>query len=443
MVPSYADVLVKCDRRIGARHALIVLGIGAKDSASTSGREGPATTRSRATRPSASRACASTRRGRRAPRRPIVASLGSSEVDAKAVDGADRRRDRPRAATSSSASRADVRRTGTPVGRRARRRGGQGVPLRLRPVRERRVDAVRDRQPRPLGARPPVVHGRGRRTPRSSGRFPGGAGCSPASAWIAGARRRRHDRQPAREGGVRARALPAGRRATGASTARACPTSGWRARRATRGLAPIASRQFGGGLDVEPRPLAAAGRRGLRQALPQLPGRSRRSRAACWSARRPSSSRRTSARSSAPGRCARAASTPWRSVDARHDGSRSPRTTRYWHVSQLGLDNVWRSGRARGAAPGADRAAVPAGTGTGARASAGATRAGARTRRSACALSVKRGRAVYDLTQINALDYPAYSRIDVRDRSHASRPAAWRRMAVRRGRQPDEPRTTC
>ena len=114
VVPRYADALLKATRRVGTRHTLNVLAIAARDSASVqndktgsdavSGRETIGLSGVRVDSAWSARTSSS-----------IVASLSVSDVSAKALDGAvidalDNGRD------VEFRWRMDVRRTGTPVG---------------------------------------------------------------------------------------------------------------------------------------------------------------------------------------------------------------------------------------------------------------------------------------------------------------------------------------
>ena len=191
-----------------------------------------------------------------------------------------------------------------------------------------------------------------------------------------------HHRQPAREGRVRARALPAAWSATGASTARASRTSGWPARRGTSASSPIVSRQFGGGFDVAPSPWLRLAVEGFGKRYrnypvdPAVPSRVLVSSSAEFDS--PYVGPLVSAgRVRASGIDTSAQLTP---------GSRFQVAANYshWRVRQLGLDGVWRSADHEVSHQATRRDAVPAGPEAGARASAGGTRAGARTRRSAC-----------------------------------------------------------
>ena len=113
-VPTYADALLKIDHRAGERHAFTFLGLGAKDNVSivdertgaeeTSGEEVVALAGLRFDSAWSARTSST-----------VAASIGSSEVDVTAMDGTvvdaiDKGHDQELRV------RADVRRTGTPVG---------------------------------------------------------------------------------------------------------------------------------------------------------------------------------------------------------------------------------------------------------------------------------------------------------------------------------------
>ncbi len=188
------------------------------------------------------------------------------------------------------------------------------------------------------------------------------------------------------------------------------------------GLAPIASRQFGGGVDVEPRRWLRLGVEAFNKRYhnypldPVEPSRVLVSASADFES--PFVGPLISAgRLRASGIDAVAVVTP---------GSRFQLSTNYshWRVQQLGLDHVWRSAEheVRNQAR-IELVARPApGWSTGFR---WRYASGRPYTPYSVPLSIKRGRAVYDLTQINARDYPPYSRIDARlDRTFSGRRAS-------------------
>jgi len=184
-------------------------------------------------------------------------------------------------------------------------------------------------------------------------------------------------------------------------------------------LSPIVSRQIGGGIDLEPRPWLRLAVEGFSKRYrnypvdPAIPSRVLVSAAAEFDS--PYVGPLVGAgRVRASGIDTLVQVTP---VPALHVAANYS----HWKVSQSGLDRVWRS--AEHELRHQARVEVlyrPVGPWS----------AGLRWRHASgrpftpfsVPLSVKRGRAVYDLTRINALDYPYYRRLDVRvDRSIRTR----------------------
>jgi hypothetical protein len=415
VVPKYADALMKATRRIGTRHSLNVLAIGAMDSASiendktgtdtvdgheTVGLFGVRVDTAWSPRTSSS----------------IVASLGSSEIKAKAVDGPDidaidRGRD------VEFRWRADVRRAGTPIGNvllgAAVKAYHYDYELFVHDVWtpyetfNRNLSANDRRSFTDVSAYAEAeraLPGRGRlltgfRVDRWS-----------AAGVTTGSPRVKAEFVPVRVlrlvgyWGVYRQGVPYIWMASAPGNI---------------SLAPIASRQFGGGINLEPWPWLRLGVEGFDKRYrnypldPVEPSRVLVSSSADFES--PYVGPLISAgRVRASGIDAVAQVTP---------GSRFQFATNYshWRVRQLGLDNVWRSAehevKHQARIEVLWRPARNWSTGFRWRYASGRPYTPF-----SVALSVKRGRAVYDLARINALEYPAYSRIDGRiDRTLSTR----------------------
>ena len=177
------------------------------------------------------------------------------------------------------------------------------------------------------------------------------------------------------------------------------------------GLAPIVSRQFGGGVDVAPTNWLRLGVEAFDKRYdnypvdPAIPSRVLVSSSADFDSP-------FVGPLSGEGRVHAAGIDAVAAVAA---GARLHITANYsyWHVSQLGLDDVWRSAehelRHQGRVELMYRPAERWSTGFRWRYSSGRPWTPYDVK-----ASIKAGRGVYDLTQINALDYPDYRRLDAR-----------------------------
>jgi hypothetical protein len=188
------------------------------------------------------------------------------------------------------------------------------------------------------------------------------------------------------------------------------------------GLAPIVSRQYGGGVDVEPARWLRAGVEAFDKRYhnypvdPAVPSRVLVSSSADFD-------------SPYVGPLVSAGQVHARGIDSLAvltAGSRLQVTANYsyWRVSQMGLDDIWRSAehelRHQGRVELMYRPADQWSTGFRWRYASGRpyTPFDAKA-------SIKAGRGVYDLMQINTLDYPAYARLDARvDRTFVARRTA-------------------
>ncbi len=415
VIPSYADMLVKVDRRIGSRHGLIVLGIGTKDHASAHDEKaGNDEVRGDETVGLAGVRVDSAWSARTSS--ILVASIGTSEVDAKAVDnaivdGIDRGRD------VEFRARADVRRKDTPV-------GDVMVGAAVKAYHYDYDLYVNDLwTPYETVNRDITAHDR-----RSFTDVAGYAEVERAvpgrGRLLAGIRVDRWGAASVTAGSPRLKAefLPARfLRVVGywGLYRQGVPYIWMASAPVNRGLAPIASRQFGGGLDVEPRPWLRLAVEGFDKRYhnypvdPAIPSRVLVSSSAEFESPYvgPLVS---SGQVHASGVDTVAQFTPGSTFQMAANYS-------YWHVSQLGLDRVWRSAEHELR----HQARVELLYRPNTRWSAGMRwryASGHPYTPFSVAQSIKRGRAVYDLTQINAADYPAYTRIDVRmDRSFRTR----------------------
>ncbi|HOG27643.1 MAG TPA: TonB-dependent receptor [Vicinamibacterales bacterium] len=415
IVPAYADVLVKAEHRAGEKHRLTVLGLGSRDEASghdekagddeLSGSETTALAGVRFDSSWSARAFSS-----------VVASLSSIDVDARAVDGAVV--DAIDAGKETEVRiRADVRRKRTFVGDILV--GGA--------VKTYRYDYelfVNDLWT-PYNALNRDLSSRQRRS------FTDLAAYAEAERAIAGRGRLlagvRIDRWGAASltaGSPRVKAeIVAGRsvRLVGhwGIYRQGVPYIWMASAPDNIGLAPMASRQFGGGLDFEPRPwlrlaVEAFGKRYRNYPVdPAVPSRVLVSSAADFEP--PYVGPLVGAgRVRASGIDSLAQLSPLPGLEVATNYS-------YWKVSQSGLDRAWR--------PAEHELRHQARLEVRYRPD-GPWSAGFRLRHASgrpytpfsVPLSVKRGRAAYDLTQINALNYPYYRRLDVRvDRSVRTR----------------------
>jgi len=406
-VPAYADALLKVNRTLGDRHALTFIGIGSTDSVDIRDEKtgadeiygdelvGLAGVRFDSTwsaRTSSS----------------LVASIGTSEVDATAMDGLvvdaiDRGRD------VELRVRADVRRTKTPVGNllvgAAVKAYHYDYDLYVNdlwtPYEIKTRDLIaRDRRSfTDAAAYAEVEHALSAR-----GRLLMGIRLDhwSAASVTAGSPRVKAEFVPARYlrlvgyWGIYRQGVPYIWMASAPQNV---------------GLSPIVSKQFGGGFNVEPRRWLRLGVEGFDKRYdnypvdPVVPSRVLVSSAADFDS--PYVGPLVSGgRVHATGIDTVAQVTP---------GAPLQITANYssWRVSQLGLDGVWRSAehelRNQARVELMYRPARHWSTGFRWRYMSGRPYTPFDVK-----ASVKAGRAVYDLTAINALDYPTYQRFDAR-----------------------------
>ena len=406
-VPRYADALLKMDRRAGGRHGFTFLGLGSKDSvdvvdertgeSETTGDEwvGLAGVRlDSAWSPRTSSV--------------VAVSIGTSEVDVTAMDGAvvdaiDRGRD------VELRARADVRRTNTPL-------GDVFVGVAVKAYRydydlyvndlwtayetvKRDLEAHDRRSFTDAAAYAEIAHALPAR-----GRLLAGIRLDrwSAASVTAGSPRVKAEFVPARYlrlvgyWGIFRQGVPYIWMASAPENA---------------GLAPIVSQQFGGGLDIEPTRWLRLGAEAFDKRYDQYPVD-------------PAIPSRVLVSSSADfdspfvgplvseGKVHAAGID---SVAAVSVGSRLQVTANYsyWHVSQLGLDDAWRPAehelRHQGRVELMYRPAGRWSTGFRWRYASGRPYTPYDTK-----ASIKAGRGVYDLDEINTLNYPEYRRVDAR-----------------------------
>jgi hypothetical protein len=406
-VPKYADALLKIDHRAGDRHAFAFLGLGAKDDVSivddrtgaeeTSGEEVVALAGLRLDSAWSARTSST-----------IAASIGSSEVDVTAMDGTvvdaiDKGRD------EELRLRADVRRTGTPVGDvlvgAAMKAYRYDYDLYVNDLWTPYETVKRDLQARDIrsftdaAAYTEVAHGLPLR-----GRLLAGIRLDhwSAASTTAVSPRVKAELAPTRHlrlvgyWGVYRQGVPYIWQASAPENA---------------GLAPIVSRQFGGGFDLEPKRWLRLGVEAFDKRYdnypvdPAIPSRVLVSSSADFDS--PFVGPLVS-----EGRVHASGIDTVATVSA---GSRVQLTANYsyWHVSQLGLDDVWRPAehelRHQGRVELMYRPAEGWSTGFRWRHTSGRPYTPYDVK-----ASIKAGRGVYDLTQINTLNYPDYRRIDAR-----------------------------
>jgi hypothetical protein len=406
-VPRYADALLKLDRRAGDRHGLTLLGLGSKDSVDV-----------RDERTGESETTGDERVGLAgvrvdsawSPRTSsvVAASIGTSEVDVTAMDGAvidaiDRGRD------VELRVRADVRRTDTPA-------GDVLVGAAVKSYRydydlyvndlwtpyesvKRDLEAHDRRSFTDVAAYAEIAHGLPAR-----GRLILGLRLDHWSAASATAGSPR----------VKAEFVPAPYlRLVGywGIYRQGVPYIWMASAPGNAGLAPIVSHQSGGGLDVEPTRWLRVGVEAFDKRYdsypvdPAIPSRVLVSSSADFD-------------SPFVGPLVSEGRVHARGLDAVAAVTAGPRVQvtanySYWHVSQLGLDDVWRPAehelRHQGRVELMYRPAARWSTGFRWRHTSGRPYTPYDVK-----ASVKAGRGVYDLTQINALNYPDYRRLDAR-----------------------------
>jgi hypothetical protein len=406
-VPTYADALLKIDHRAGERHAFTFLGLGAKDNVSvvdertgaeeTSGEEVVALAGLRFDSAWSARTSST-----------VAASIGSSDVDVTAMDGTvvdaiDKGHDQELRV------RADVRRTSTPV-------GDVLVGAAVKAYRydydlyvndlwtpyetvKRDLEAHDRRSFTDVAGYAEVAHALPAR-----GRLLVGIRLDhwSAASTTAASPRVKAEFVPARflrlvgYWGIYRQGVPYIWQASAPENA---------------GLAPIVSRQFGGGFDVEPKRWLRIGVEAFDKRYdnypvdPAIPSRVLVSSSADFD-------------SPFVGPLVGEGQVHAHGIDtvaAVSAGSRLQVTANYsyWHVSQLGLDEVWRPAehelRHQGRVELMYRPADGWSTGFRWRYASGRPYTPYDVK-----ASIKAGRGVYDLNQINTLNYPDYRRIDVR-----------------------------
>jgi hypothetical protein len=406
-VPKYADALLKIDRRAGDRHAISFLGIGSKDTVEIKDeRTGdPETTGDELVGLAGLRFTSAW-----SPRTSsvVAASIGTSEVDVTAMDGTvvdaiDRGRD------VELRFRADVHRTNTPVGdvlvgaavKAYRYDYDLYVNDLYTPYEtvKRDLEAHDRRSFTDAAAYAEVEH-----TLPARGRLLVGIRLDhwSAASVTAGSPRVKAEFVPARYlrivgyWGIYRQAVPYIWMASAPENA---------------GLAPIVSRQYGGGFDVEPKAWLRVGIEAFEKGYhnypvdPAIPSRVLVSSSADFD-------------SPFVGPLVGAGEVHATGIDtvaAVAAGSRVQLTANYsyWRVSQLGLDDVWRPAehelRHQGRVELMYRPAERWSTGFRWRYVSGRPYTPFDVKS-----SIKAGRGIYDLTQINTLDYPPYRRLDAR-----------------------------
>jgi len=406
-VPTYADALLKIDHRAGERHAFTFLGLGAKDNVSivdertgaeeTSGEEVVALAGLRFDSAWSARTAST-----------VAASIGSSEVDVTAMDGTvvdaiDKGHDQELRV------RADVHRMNTPVGDvlvgAAIKAYRYDYDLYVNDLWTPYETVKRDLQARDIqsftdaAAYAEVAHGlpvHGRLLVGIRIDHWGAASTTAASPRV------KAELAPARYlrlvgyWGIYRQGVPYIWQASAPENA---------------GLAPIVSRQFGGGFDLEPKRWLRLGVEAFDKRYdnypvdPAIPSRVLVSSSADFD-------------SPFVGPLVSEGQVHAYGVDTVAALSAGPRVQvtanySYWHVSQLGLDEVWRPAehelRHQGRVELMYRPADGWSTGFRWRYTSGRPYTPFDVK-----ASIKAGRGVYDLNQINTLDYPDYRRIDVR-----------------------------
>ena len=406
-VPRYADALLKIDLRAGQRHAVSFLALGSKDDVSvtdertgaeeTSGDEMVALGGLRLDSAWSARTSST-----------VTASIGTSEVDVTAMDGAevdaiDRGRD------VELRIRADVRRVGTAAGDvligAAVKACHYDYDLYVNDLWtpyetvRRDLEAHDRRSFTDAAAYGEVAHALPAR-----GRLLAGIRLDhwSAASVTAASPRVKAEFVPARNlrligyWGLFRQGVPYIWQASAPENV---------------GLAPIASHQYGGGFDVEPTGWLRLGVEAFDKRYdsypvdPAIPSRVLVSSSADFD-------------SPFVGPLVSEGRVHARGLDAVAAVAAGPRVQvtanySYWQVSQLGLDDVWRPAehelRHQGRVELMYRPAGRWSTGFRWRHASGRPYTPYDVK-----ASVKAGRGVYDLTQINALNYPGYRRLDAR-----------------------------
>jgi hypothetical protein len=416
-VPRYADALVKIDHRAGDRHAVTFLGLGSKDDVSiVDDRTGAEETSGDEVVVLAGLRFDSTWSPRTSS--TVAASLGSSKVDVTAMDGTvvdaiDKGQD------DELRLRADVRRTGTAI----------GDVLVGAAVKAYRYDYdlyVNDLwTPYETVTRDLEAHDR--RSFTDAAAYAEVSDALPARGRLLVGIRLDHwsaASTTAASPRVKAEFVPTrSLRLVGhLGIYRQGVPYIWQASAPENaGLAPIVSRQFGGGFDLEPKRWLRLGVEAFDKRYdnypvdPAIPSRVLVSSSADFD-------------SPFVGPLASQGQVHAYGVDtiaAVSAGSRAQVTANYsyWHVSQLGLDDVWRPAEHELRHQGRVELMYRPG---------GGWSTGFRWRYTSgrpytpydVKASIKAGRGVYDLNQINTLSYPDYRRIDVRvDKTFVAGPA--------------------
>jgi hypothetical protein len=406
-VPRYADALLKLAHRGGGRHAVSFLGLGSKDDVSvTDERTGAEETSGNEIMGLGGLRLDSSWSANTSS--VVTASIGTSEVDVTAMDGAevdaiDRGRD------VELRFRADARRTGTPAGDvligGAVKAYHYDYDLYVNDLwtpyeTVRRDLEAHDRRSFTDAA----VYAEVARALPARGRVLAGIRLDhwSAASVTAGSPRVKIEFVPARDlrligfWGVYRQGVPYIWQASAPENV---------------GLAPIVSQQYGGGFDVEPRRWLRLGVEAFDKRYdnypvdPAIPSRVLVSSSADFDS--PFVGPLVSAgrvRAYGLDTVAAIAAGPRVQVTANYS---------YWHVSQLGLDDVWRPAehelRHQGRVELMYRPAGSWSTGFRWRYTSGRPYTPYDVK-----ASVKAGRGVYDLTQINALNYPDYRRLDAR-----------------------------
>ena len=406
-VPRYADALVKIDQRAGERHAFTFLGLGSHDSVDvvdertganeTTGDELVGLAGLRFTSAWSPRTSS-----------VVAVSIGTSEVDVTAMDGTmvdaiDRGRD------VELRLRADVRKTGTPI-------GDVLVGAAVKAYRYD-YDLYVDDLWTPYETVKRDLEAHDRRSFTDVGGYAEVAHALPASGrlllgirldhWSAASKATASPRMKAEF--VPARYL----RLVGywGIYRQGMPYIWMASAPENAGLAPIVSQQLGGGVDIEPRRWLRLGVEAFDKRYdnypvdPAIPSRVLVSSSADFD-------------SPFVGPLAGEGQVHAAGIDAVAAvsvGARVQATANYsyWDVSQLGLDEVWRPAehelRHQGRLELMYRPAKGWSTGFRWRYTSGRPYTPYDVK-----ASIKAGRGVYDLHAINTLNYPDYRRIDVR-----------------------------
>ena len=406
-VPKYADALLKIDRRAGERHAITVLGLGSKDDIDVrDGRTGE----SEATGHEWIGLAGARLESAWSPRTSsiVAASLGTSEVDATAMDGTvvdaiDRGRD------VELRLRADVRRTGTAAGDvlvgAAVKAYHYDYDLYVNDLWTPYETVKRD------------LEAHDRRSFTDAAAYAELTRALPARGRLLVGLRLDYWSAPATAAAsprVKAEFVPS-------PTLRLVGYWGiyrqgvpyiWQASApGNAGLAPIESQQWGGGVDLEPKRWLRLGVEAFDKRYdrypvdPAIPSRVLVSSSADFDS--PFVGPLVSE--------GRVHAYGVDTVAALSAGARVQLTANYsyWHVLQLGLDDLWRPAehelRHQGRVELISRLGAGWSTGLRWRQTSGRPYTPFDVK-----ASIKAGRGVYDLAAINTLNYPDYRRLDVR-----------------------------